>query len=357
MKYSKKEGDATVKVKRFLLIIWVLILFPLIGNFCGTVDSAYANESIKRVILAKNILSLPTLTSCTVQTTGTSVICVFSQNMSAVVSTGWTLNTPTDVMTYSSGTGTSSITFTTATTINSADTPTVSYVQPGTGWTGAGGYLASITNHAVTNSSTQSTGIDLALNIQHGGSGGDYQTTVTKPTGTVDGDFLLMAVSAGNASCGTLTATGWTLITKYIYNGTDLVEHIYYKRAASEGATYTFDCNAGAYTDAIIWRITGVVTSGSPLDVAVGTNEGDGTAISNSAIVTATNGAAVIQIIGTSNDYTTLSGTTLTERYDDGVVIAAAGSIQASAGSSGTKSGTIGTSRAWGSVLLALKPQ
>ena len=192
MKYSKKEGDATVKTKRII----ALLCLTLFGSFCGTVDSAYANESIKRVILAKNILSLPTLTSCTVQTTGTSVICVFSQNMSAVVSTGWTLNTPTDVMTYSSGTGTSSITFTTATTINSTDTPTVSYTQPGTGWTGAGGYLASITNHAVTNNSTQGGADSCTAGLLFSWHAEDTTVTTGTPAGCSVGDTTATLSSA-----------------------------------------------------------------------------------------------------------------------------------------------------------------
>lgn len=101
----------------------------------------------------------PSVVSITVGTNGTTVTFVFDKNTSigAGGSTGMTLNTPTSALTYSSGGGSTSLVFTSASTILSTDTPTSSYVQPGNGLEGTSGGvdLASFSNHAVTNNSTQ----------------------------------------------------------------------------------------------------------------------------------------------------------------------------------------------------------
>jgi len=197
--------------------------------------------------------------------------------------------------------------------------------------------------------------IVLTLDINGAQSAGATTTVITKPTGVVDGDFMLAGLTCPDDQ--TITPpSGWTQLATYDFQ-TDYRLRLWYRRASSEGATYTWTTNAGVYTDGLIWRITGVLASGDPLDVAVGTATGDGTALSSPSITTVTNGAAVIQIGATSNDYTTLASTTLTERWDDGMTIFATGSIQASAGASGAKTGTLGTERAWGIIMLALKPQ
>lgn len=101
----------------------------------------------------------PTVTSITVGTNGTTVTIVFDKNVSigAGGSGGLTLNTPTSALTYSSGAGTSTLVFTSATTILQTDTPTCSYTQPGNGFEATTGTvdLASFSGTAVTNNSTQ----------------------------------------------------------------------------------------------------------------------------------------------------------------------------------------------------------
>lgn len=200
-----------------------------------------------------------------------------------------------------------------------------------------------------------SPGIALNLDIQHDQSEGETTTVLPKPTGTVDGDFLLTAISIGSSRTIT-TLSGWTLITAYNFS-TDYRVYVWYKRASSEGTDYTWTASGGAYTEGICWRMTGVVSTGDPQDATLCIATGEGATVTATAITTATANAAVIQIISTSNDYTTLSGTTMTERYDSGVTMGVAADIQPSAESSGNKQGTLGTERTWGTVLLALKPQ
>lgn len=101
---------------------------------------------------------IPTMTSATIPTTGATISLLFSDaiTIGSGGNAGWTLNTPTNAMTYSSGDTTDTLVYTLASTINSTDTPTITYTQPGDGLeSSTGGDLASITAGAVTNNSTQ----------------------------------------------------------------------------------------------------------------------------------------------------------------------------------------------------------
>lgn len=101
---------------------------------------------------------VPTLVSATIPSAGTSITLVLSENcdVGAGGNGGWTLNTPTNAMTYSSGDGTNTYVYTLAATIYDSDTPTVSYTQPGNGLEDvANNDLATISGAAVTNNSTQ----------------------------------------------------------------------------------------------------------------------------------------------------------------------------------------------------------
>lgn len=138
-------------------------------NDTGTLLAMCVDTNSWRTVALSDTLSLapttPTLTSLTIPTSGDTATAVFSEAVSygAGGAGGWTLNSPTNAMTYASGTGTDTIVFNLSSTILSTDTPTVSYTQPTNGFESAddGVDLASITNASVTNSSTQ-TG-DVAL--------------------------------------------------------------------------------------------------------------------------------------------------------------------------------------------------
>lgn len=104
----------------------------------------------------------PTLISATVDTTGLILTVVFSEAITIGTggSGGVTLNTPTDVATYSSGDTTTTLVFDLTTVITDADIPTITYVQPTDGLesTADGIDVVSFSNQAVTNNSTQVSG-------------------------------------------------------------------------------------------------------------------------------------------------------------------------------------------------------
>jgi hypothetical protein len=104
----------------------------------------------------------PTLSSATIATDGNSITLAFSEavTIGAGGSAGFTLSMAGGActITYSSGTGTSSLVYTTSRTITQHDVGTLSYVQPGNGIEDlTGNDLASFSNTAVVNNSTVNT--------------------------------------------------------------------------------------------------------------------------------------------------------------------------------------------------------
>ena len=97
-------------------------------------------------------------------------------------------------------------------------------------------------------------------------------STVSKPTGTVDGDILIAACFQGqtSATLSNFTAPGgWRLLQGDFptvgsggFNGRLL---LYWKRASSEGSTYTWT-HATSSTQIVITAWSGCVASGTPID-------------------------------------------------------------------------------------------
>jgi hypothetical protein len=107
--------------------------------------------------------TVPTLSSATIPTTGDSITLAFSEAVSigSGGNAGWvpTLSGGASAMTYSSGSGTSSLVYTLGRTVNSGETGTLAYTQPGSGVEDASGNdLATIASAAITNNSTVAAG-------------------------------------------------------------------------------------------------------------------------------------------------------------------------------------------------------
>lgn len=105
-------------------------------------------------------VTAPTLTSATIPAAGTSISLLFSEvvNIGAGGNAGWaiTMTGGAATMTYASGDGTDTLVYTLSATINSAETGTVAYTQPGNGIEDdSGNDLETIVSAAATNNSTQ----------------------------------------------------------------------------------------------------------------------------------------------------------------------------------------------------------
>lgn len=101
-------------------------------------------------------------------------------------------------------------------------------------------------------------------------------TVVTKPTGTVDGDLLVVII--GNRTIGTKTVasvpSGWTLI-KTETGATNKIVAAYWKIASSEPTTWTWTWTASGFNAGSALRINGNDPS-SPIDVNNSASTADG---------------------------------------------------------------------------------
>ena len=197
--------------------------------------------------------------------------------------------------------------------------------------------------------------IDLTLEYSTVGLDWHTNTVITKPTNTADGDFLLAGLYISDSTSPVTPPDGWTLILSETINDSTSALKIYYKRASSEGASWTWT-HLENKTNGWVKRITGVVASGDPEDCTRSVKNDDyHNPVTWTTITTATNGAAVLGIFADDGEGT-MSGSTLTERIDTPNIYLT-GDIQTSAGASGNKEATASAQSPYAAVLIALKPQ
>ncbi|HEU0123989.1 MAG TPA: SwmB domain-containing protein [Bryobacteraceae bacterium] len=108
-------------------------------------------------------VTAPTLSSATIGTGGTSITLAFNETvtMGGGGSSGFTvsLSGGAATLSYSSGSGTSSLVYTISRTVYQGETGTISYTQPGNGVEDSSGNdLATFSGTSLTNSSTQQSG-------------------------------------------------------------------------------------------------------------------------------------------------------------------------------------------------------
>jgi hypothetical protein len=176
-------------------------------------------------------VTAPTLSSATINTAGTTLTLAFTETVSvgAGGNGGWTvaLSAGTPTLSYSSGSGSSSLVYTLSTTVNSGVTGTVAYTQPGNGLEDtAGNDLATIGSSSITNNSTAGGGTPALMQSKSYASSANSTThTVTFDSTATSGRMLIVCFSADAALSGG-TPSGWTSAV----TGSDWGDaHIFYK--------------------------------------------------------------------------------------------------------------------------------
>ena len=76
------------------------------------------------------------------------------------------------------------------------------------------------------------------ISYSQNGAANGTSSTISKPTGTQDGDIMFIFLSLGSSKTVTSVPTGWTNILSKTSGY--ITHHIYYKIASSEGTDYTF---------------------------------------------------------------------------------------------------------------------
>lgn len=185
---------------------------------------------------------------------------------------------------------------------------------------------------------------------------GGGSVTIDKPSGVVDGDIMLAVIYHENDTMASVPEN-WALISHVDAGGASISS--YWKRAASEGANYTWNATSNNIGGSIA-AYSGGLASGSPIDTS-SENTGTNSTLTWTGITTTVAGAMLIGLMmkvsgGTTADAATASAPlTNNERTDvDGTGIL--DGIQASAGSSGDKTVTLSGWIQWAAHLVALKP-
>jgi hypothetical protein len=183
-------------------------------------------------------------------------------------------------------------------------------------------------------------------------SGGNL--TITKPSGTADGDILI-------AVCyNEISASAWTPPAGWAQWGTGQVDNlnncwvnVYWKRASSEGADYTFSI-------ATTWRIiamaafSGAIASGNPIDGTPTGYQDNTSAVTAASITTTANNS--MRVVGTGN----VNGTDInvgTSGMTQGAELGGTEIwyvIQASAGASGSKAFSFALDGNWSTMHVGI---
>ncbi len=190
-----------------------------------------------------------------------------------------------------------------------------------------------------------------------GGSGQTGNSTssslsLTAPSGTIAGDFLLAQFTYSGTNVAPATPSGWTLVNA-TNQSTSFGQAVYYKVAAG-GDSVTFTCTGAARITGGILRYTGVDTSVAPIVAArSGTTT---TETANSVTTTAAN-SRVVSLFGTAAATTLAYPAGITGRYQNASNpgIMAADETKATAGATTART-TTGTAVAWVTQTVAFRP-
>lgn len=155
-----------------------------------------------------------------------------------------------------------------------------------------------------------------------GDAGGNV--TVAVPSGTVDGNLLVMFFVADDEN--TISSSGWTALTQSTGNNAAAAFRgsVLWKYAASEGANVTFTHTGNASTGRML-RFTGMATSnpfGATPD-ATFNGQSSSTAVTGSSVTPEADGALIVLACLSDGETNTVAsytggGLTWTEAFDSG---------------------------------------
>ena len=189
----------------------------------------------------------------------------------------------------------------------------------------------------------------------------------TKPSGTVDGDYLIAHLTLDQVDTVTAVPSGWSLLHGPITPvGNDVRLYVYTKIAASEGPDYTWSLSASNAEGALcLIRVSGV-DSASPVDVS-GTSTQDnnsGTSHASATIVTTVSDTLVAFICSADESaakarpyWQDISG--MTREYDfegDSTIYAGFYSEAIPSASSVQRTATTSSSDTAAMVIMAIRP-
>ena len=192
------------------------------------------------------------------------------------------------------------------------------------------------------------------------GTGTGTNIAVSKPSAVANGDLIIVGIYHDVAGVSTVP-TGWTACGAILVDdATDYWLRLYWKRASSEGTSWTWVISASGWWAYCVAAYTGGLASGDAIDGTPTTaySTYPATTVIAPSITTTVDGAMLVAFLGNFNGDAWSSGEApITNERADANGGAIYDGIQAAAGTSGTKtftkSGNLYTN---GVVMAALKP-
>lgn len=175
--------------------------------------------------------------------------------------------------------------------------------------------------------------------------------TVTKPTGTLDGDLLVVGIYTESPN-GITPPAGWTLAVSHAHSGGNFSLFVFWKIASSEGASWVFSHTTGtnAWITSTCGAYSGALgTNDTRVDV-YGSSEGTSAVLNDQtapSVTPAASGTLLVQFSTSIEGGTTTlaTGAARNWRRDDGGVALTDRTLPSAAptGVSGIGSGGGGT--------------
>jgi len=354
-------------MKKLILIVALLLFLPVF-SYGRMLQGAVAGGA------STPDTTPPTLTTVTIETNGTSWTYVYSEAVTCAPTSDCCDDFTVDVaggpiaQIYASGSGSNTVVCTGSPTVLSGEAVTagLDYMQPGDGIEDlAGNDLASIDDKAVTNNSTQTTGIALegsASNI-----GTSNAPTITHGLTISAGDVVLCFLSVDGTSPEVVDNNGTTPFTTTFWENHPNAESMSYyifERVAggTEPAAYSFTMELTvAWTIQI--RVYSGVDNASIWDVtpAAATRgfAGSGTTATSASMTTIANGAMGVALFMTDGTvtYSAVTNSYINEReHGSGRSMASYDRIFAVAGNQGAVAATLSGDNDWVAHQFALNP-
>lgn len=201
----------------------------------------------------------------------------------------------------------------------------------------------------------------VVASAQHSSGNGSTSITVTAPSGVADGDLLVVFIGINSSISISAAPSGWTLQESRSNGAVGLAVSVYTKIASSEGASWTWTASASANYAAHALRVTGHDASTFYNIDGSQANTSASTSVTAPTITTTEDDCLLLYCgyIKAATTFTAPSG--MTEVLDgqsgsSNRTMETASETFATAGATGTRAATAGTSDVSIAVLLALAP-